>query len=96
MNGCLATLANAFDSEAVTIDQTVGNAARITKLIGSVAVLVAADREEAVEQSPSSGFAFRMADETDAAQGRAQTREPAHPAVGLLGNPTGSDQRLKA
>jgi hypothetical protein len=37
-----------------------------------------------------------MANETGDAQVGTQTDEPTHPAIRLLGDPVGSDQRLKA
>src|SRR2546428_3784269 len=45
---------------------------------------------------PGQGLAFRMADETGDSQVGAQTGESTHPAIRLLGNPVGSDQRLEA
>src|ERR687887_431163 len=56
---------------------------------------VAADDEEAVEQSSGHGFAFWMADEAGDAQVGTQTGESTHPAIRLFGNPVGSDQRLE-
>jgi len=45
---------------------------------------------------PGQGLALWMADETGDPQVGTQTGESTHPAIRLLGNPVGSDQRLEA
>src|SRR6266516_3100823 len=93
------------DLDAVDRDRATGLAGarpvfaagrRVELPMPSEDLAVAADYEEAVEQFPSHGLAFWMADETGDPQVGTQTGEPTHPAIRLLGDPVGSDQRLEA
>jgi hypothetical protein len=83
--GCLATLAALFDTPAVQLDQTVHNAARVTKLIGTVAAKG--------DDCPDLGRVWRLA--TGAVQPSAGvvSRELLENRAGSCAGSTASDEK---